>query len=49
MSLFIATIDNIDSPNQGKMALKMPICGNDAKFCGKLSKNLLPQSDRIAM
>ena len=38
-----ATINNINSLNQGKIALNMPICGNHATFCGKLSKNLLPQ------
>ena len=43
VSQFMATIDNTNSSNQLEMALKMPFCGNDAKFCGKLSEKLLPQ------
>ena len=31
-SLFVATIDNISSSNQRKMALKMPMYGNDATY-----------------
>ena len=31
------------SSTQGKMAIQMAICGNDATFCEKLSQNLLTQ------
>ena len=48
-NLSIATIDNINSSNQGKMILKVPICGNDATCCGKPSfeeiTHILPKYD----
>ena len=43
LSLIIATIDNINQSNQWKITVDMPISGNNATFCGKHSKNLLPQ------
>ena len=41
-SLSIATLCNINASNQGEVALKVLVFGNNTSFCGKSSVNWLP-------
>ena len=44
LAYLMQKLDHIKPSNQGQMAFKMPICGNNATYCGILSQNLIIQS-----